>query len=359
MSFNTLADPTQLELLSRRFKTFAESECRNSSPLYEHLSQCIAADEEILALASHCRKGQPVPNLFLGAVHFLLLQGLSDPLTGFYPSLSSHASDPTAAYPAFRKFCLSHQTQIKEIVAARLVQTNEIRRCSYLLPAFSLVAALAHDRPLALLEIGTSAGLNLMWDAYGYRYKYARDIVEAGKKDSTVQIECQVRNDKRLNLPLSFPSVQSRNGIDLNIIDLKDDTDSLWLRALIWPEHEERVKILHNAGPIVQQAPLHLLSGDAVQLLPEVVDGIPLEAALVVSHTHTINQFSPQARESLTSTLKHIGNKRDVFRVANDMGGGGSDYYALKLIQYTSGQQTEWHLANVDGHGSWMEWLAD
>jgi hypothetical protein len=245
------------------------------------------------------------------------------------------------------------------IISSRLVQTNEIRRCSYLFPAFSVIAALAQNRPLALIEVGTSAGLNLMWDAYGYRYQYDQEIINAGRPGSVVQIESSVRGDNRLNLPLSLPQVQSRTGIDLNIVDLRDDVDSLWLRALIWPEHDERIKLLQNACPIIQQAPLNLISGDAVLLLPGILEAIPSDAALVVFHTHTINQFSAEAKESLTSILEQTGAKREVFRLANDMGGGGSNYSALKLVQYHNGQQSEHHLANVDGHGRWLEWLAN
>ena len=359
MEINTPATATELQTLSQRFRKFAESECHDSSPLYEHLSQGIAADDEILALAAHCRKGQPSPNLFLAAVHFLLLQGVADPLASFYPDLSHPSDSPDAAYPAFREFCLSHREQVIAIISSRLVQTNEIRRCSYLFPAFSVIAALAQNRPLALIEVGTSAGFNLMWDAYGYRYQYDQEIIDAGRPGSVVQIESSVRGDNRLNLPLSLPQVQSRTGIDLNIVDLRDDVDSLWLRALIWPEHDERVKLLQNACPIIQQAPLNLISGDAVLLLPGILEAIPSDAALVVFHTHTINQFSAEAKESLTSILEQIGAKREVFRLANDIGGGGSNYSALKLVQYHKGQQSEHHLANVDGHGRWLEWLAN
>lgn len=352
-------EDAELHALSERFKAFAESECRGYSPLYEHLAQGIAADEEILALASHCRRGQPAPNLFLAAVHFLLLRGVDDPLASLYPDLSPAAAAPDAAYPAFRDFCLSHRARIIDILSSRLVQTNEIRRCSYLLPAFSLIAAIASNRPLALVEVGTSAGLNLLWDAYGYRYTHGQGVTEAGAPDSPVQIESSLRGANRLDFPLLLPRVQSRTGIDLNIIDLRDELDSLWLRALIWPEHEERVRLLQSARPLVQRVALRLLSGDAVLLLPQVLEEVPLDAAVVVFHTHTINQFSPEASARLTATIAHAAAKRDIFRLANDIGGGGPNHSALKLVEFRDGEQRERHLANVDGHGRWLEWLAD
>ena len=358
MKINTPAEGADLHALSERFKTFAESECRGSSPLYEHLAQSLAEDEEMLALASHCRSGQPAPNLFLAAVHFLLLQGAAESLASFYPDLSHPAFTPDAAYPAFREFCLSHRVQIIDILSCRLVQTNETRRCSYLLPAFGLIASIASNRPLALVEVGTSAGLNLMWDAYGYRYTHGLDVTQAGDADSAVQIESSLRGANRLDFPLLLPQVQSRTGIDLNIIDLRDELDSLWLRALIWPEHKERVKLLQSARPVVQQAPLRLLSGEAVELLPRVLEEMTLDAAVVVFHTHTINQFSPEADARLTSIIAKAAAKQEVFRLANDIGGGGPNYSALKLVEFRDGEQRERHLANLDEHGRWLEWLA-
>ena len=67
----------ELNPLSEQFKKFAVRECKESSQLYEFLSLKIAEDEEMLELASYTREGQPVPNLFLGAVHYLLLTQLS------------------------------------------------------------------------------------------------------------------------------------------------------------------------------------------------------------------------------------------------------------------------------------------
>jgi hypothetical protein len=45
------------------------------------------------------------------------------------------------------------------------VQQNEVRRCTLLLPAFALAAGTVRS-PLALVEVGASAGLNLLFDRY-------------------------------------------------------------------------------------------------------------------------------------------------------------------------------------------------
>jgi hypothetical protein len=199
----TIANPAY-EALARRFKRFADTQYRGESPLYEHLALAIAADHELLALAAHAAQGQPVPNLLLAAVHFLLLKGQADPLAQFYPNLTSPPSPPDAAYPAFRAFCLAQAAAIRHLLATRRVQTNEVGRCAYLSPTFTLVATLAHERPLAQIEIGTSAGLNLLWDRYGYHY--GQDAVY-GDHCSSVQIACTLRGHTRPPLPDRMPAV--------------------------------------------------------------------------------------------------------------------------------------------------------
>lgn len=94
MPFNKPEMPIGLQPLSEVFIRFAERECKRSSPLYYQLSLEIAQEQEILALAAHCRKGQPIPNLFLGAVHFILLQHQDHALAAYYPSIDEKASDP-------------------------------------------------------------------------------------------------------------------------------------------------------------------------------------------------------------------------------------------------------------------------
>ena len=182
---NPSQDPP-LESVSSQFRAFAR-ECRESSPLYERLSLGIAEDPAILAPATQARRGERVPNLFLAAIQFLLLRGTPHPLARFYKNGSALLDDP---YPDFRAFCLKHSGKIVELIATRTVQTNEVRRSALLLPAFVLVSREAQGRPLYLLEIGAAAGLNLLWDRYGYHYGNG---LRSGDMSSPVQISCSLR----------------------------------------------------------------------------------------------------------------------------------------------------------------------
>ena len=236
---NPSQDPP-LESVSSQFRAFAR-ECRESSPLYERLSLGIAEDPAILAPATQARRGERVPNLFLAAVQFLLLRGTPHPLARFYKNGSASLDDP---HPDFRAFCLEHSGKIVELIATRTVQTNEVRRSALLLPAFVFVSREAQGRPLYLLEIGAAAGLNLLWDRYGYDYGNG---LRSGGMSSPVQISCSLRGALTPPVPATLPEVGRRRGVDLNPIDVSDPEETLWLRSLVWPGDEERAPLLENA----------------------------------------------------------------------------------------------------------------
>ncbi len=343
------------ETLSNTFRHFAETECRSSSALYEHLSLSIAEDDKLLALAAHSPQGQPVPNLFFAAVQYLLLQGQSESLSQFYPSLTDNAHAPEAAYPAFRKFCLKNATTLQHLLTTRRVQTNEVRRSTYLYLVFSIIDRLIAKHPLALIEIGTSAGLNLLCDKYGYRYG---EYGFFGDRQSAVQLVCTFRENKHPPLPQSIPKVVYRTGLDLNPIDVQDNEQVLWLRALVWPEHVERAELLRRALEVARQNPLRLIAGDAIELLRETVRAVPEDAAVCVFHTHTINQFSPAARKRLSALLTELAATKDIFfRISAEW--LAPPHPKLELTIWRRGHEENRVLAYCDSHGEWLEWLGD
>ncbi len=169
-------------------------------------------------------------------MHYLLLAGPSDRLAEFYPTLTATPRPPDEAFPSFRAFCLDRRPAIERLLRTGRVQTNEVGRCAYLYPAFALVAEWSR-RPLVIIELGASAGLNLMWDQY--RYEYEGDA-SCGPSDATVVIRSAFRGDRRPRLPERAPAVVGRVGVDVVPIDVRDEDQTSWLRALVWPEHRER-----------------------------------------------------------------------------------------------------------------------
>src|SRR5690348_8572148 len=231
-----------LDRVASQFRNFAEVEAPgNGAPLYANLAAVVAGDHELCALAGEAQPGQPPPNMLFAAVHYLLAADAAEPLAAYYASLRAEPRDGDPG-SLFRDFCLSHSAEITALLRTHMVQTNEVRRSALLLPGFATVAA-SRRKPLALIEIGPSAGLNLLFDRYAYDY----GAITAGDHASSVKLDCPSRGAP-LPLESGVPAVASRWGIDLNPLDLRRDEDRSWLEALIWPEHADRRALLKAAA---------------------------------------------------------------------------------------------------------------
>jgi hypothetical protein len=99
-----------------------------------------AAEDEYLR--QHASPGQSPPDLMLAAVHYLLARQPHHPLARHYPTLTPRPRS-RRRLPGFRTFCLDHRDELSRLVASRRVQTNEVRRCCYLLPALIAAAPVA------------------------------------------------------------------------------------------------------------------------------------------------------------------------------------------------------------------------
>jgi hypothetical protein len=349
----------QLEALAQRFVRFANQECGDYAPLYDRLARGIASDPELLTIAAHTRSGQQAPLLLLAAVHSLLLGGADHALGAFYPSVTQRAAVPPGdPMPAFRTFCRDHRDALLELVSTGLVQTNEPRRCTFLLPAFATVARLAGDRPLALIEVGASAGLNLLFDRYGYDYGAGQF---AGNPASPVRFACALRGEVLPPIHAGMPPVATRVGIDLNPIHPADPQATLWLRALVWPEHPERTAVLQQVLALAQREPPSLLAGDALAVLPQAVADAPADVALCVFHIATLAHFPPEARERFRLLIPELARQRDLFWLSSEGVGLGESRqrgeYVTILTAFQNGRRAERRLAYNHQHGVWLEWL--
>jgi hypothetical protein len=318
------------------------------SKLYAEFSAAILQEPELLALAATTPVGQPPPLLLFAAVHYLLLSGVSHPLAQYYPSLNGGRGVGEDAFPNFRDFCLAYTEQIKPLLRERTVQTNEVARSSALQPGFTVVARQAR-RPLALLEIGASAGLNLIGD----RYRYAYGERELGIPGARVRIECKLHG--ALVPPLEIADVAWRLGIDRNPIDVTDPEQALWLRALVWPDQTWRAEMLLAAIGVAQDDPPRLLRGDALDLLPEAIAAAPEEAALCLFSSFTRYQLSLAQQARLDALVAEAATSRPVHRLELESRAG--ERPVLELETLDQGGRRRRRLATAQDHGAWLEWL--
>ncbi|WP_112700601.1 DUF2332 family protein, partial [Micromonospora noduli] len=216
------------------YAEFGSREARGVSPTYERLSQAVARDDDLLTLLDGLPPAKRQPNLLFGVVRWL----------------GGPVDDPAA----FHDHVVTHWPAIETQMLTRATQTNEAGRCAVLLP---VLAAL--PQPLALLEVGASAGLCLYPDRYAYRYGDHR--VGSGE----LVLDCAADG---LAPPARVPQVVWRAGLDLNPLDVTDSDDVSWLDALIWPEHAHRRARLRAAAAVAAADPPLLVRGDLVDDLP-------------------------------------------------------------------------------------------
>jgi len=264
--------------LSERYARFAREEAAGRSPLYQRLTQGVAADDAILSLLATLPEPRQQPNLLLGAMKFAF---------GAQPD-----------WPRFRDLVVSEWPEISAIMRDRTTQTNEVGRCATLLP---VLAGL--PQPLALIEVGASAGLCLLPDRYAYDYGGGR-LAGAATDARAPTLRCDPGGAP---VPDRLPDVVWRAGLDLNPIDVNDADACAWLEALIWPEQTGRLARLRAALAIARDNPPTLVRGDLMSDLPALVRQAPREATLVIFHTAVLGYVVEAGRAIFTDAVQRLG----------------------------------------------------
>ncbi|MGZ4205096.1 MAG: DUF2332 domain-containing protein [Actinomycetota bacterium] len=299
----------ELERLAAVMRRFADEELQGSSPLYERLARGVADDPTLLEPLLAAPRAQRRATLYFAAIHHLVLAGDGGDLAAFFPDVAAdHARGNPL--PALRTFLADHDAALRARFATHNTQTNEVGRCAFLLPMFATVAAHA-GKPLALIEAGASAGLNLLFDRYFYDYGSAGSV---GDPAARVRLAPEVRGTSPV--PAAMPAVASRVGIDLQPVDVRDDDQIAWLRACIWPEHAERMELFTNAVAAAREDPPHIIRGDVLDALPEAVAGAPAAASVCVFHTATLVYLSHTERAHFAELVHEAGRDRPVWWVA-------------------------------------------
>jgi len=331
---------------------FAGEARRIGAPLYERLSQGIGSDEGLREFANGARAGQPRANVLFAAVHFLLLRGAQHPLRRFYTNLGGSApgEDP---FPVFKDFVETHRAALAPLIASRVTNTNEVGRSALLAPAFRVLAEEAGE-PLHLIELGPSAGLNLVWDRYGVRYTRGDEAFSLDVPEATLTLECALRGEKLPPLGPA-PAVASRVGLERNPMDRSDPDARDWLKALVWPDQVSRFAQLEIALETISHDTPEIRSGDTLALLPDALAEVPRDQPVCVYHTMVIYQFNEEMREALDAILIVASLRRPVWRISLECTLSGDN--PLLLYSYRDGNKEKRTLALCHPHGAWLEWI--
>jgi hypothetical protein len=212
-------DQSDAARVATAYLRFAADEVGDRSPLYAELSRGVARDPEVIGFLLALPRAKRQPNLLFAAFR--------------------HLFGTPAGWDQFRRRVLADKDVLRATMLARSTQTNEPGRCAALLP---VLAGL--PEPLALLEIGASAGLCLFPDCYAY--DYGRALLRPPAQRLTPPIfPCAV--NARTPVPPRLPRIVWRAGLDIAPIDLSDPGEVAWLEALVWPEETKRLARLRAA----------------------------------------------------------------------------------------------------------------
>jgi hypothetical protein len=319
-------ESSMTEAIARQFRRFAETEARNRSPLYEALSHGAAADPDILHFLAELPAAKQQPNLLLAAVRFVC---------GVQPSPGD-----------FRAALLTHKAAVRAEMLKRRTQTNEPARCAVLLPVLSQLRG-----PLALIEVGASAGLCLLPDRYGYAY--------TGRASFGPEPRFPCEANAATPVPVAHPSVVWRAGLDINPLNVRDDDDMVWLETLVWPDQPDRARRLRAAIGIARKDPPLIVSGDLLTSLPELAAKAPADATLVVFHTAVLAYITDaEARVGFVRTVRDLNAvwiSNEAPYVFPDIAARlNSPVRRGAFLLAVDGKPTAW----TDTHGAWIDWIA-
>jgi hypothetical protein len=309
--------------IAAMYRRFATVEAAGRSPVYAEITDLISRDAPALAFLAALPPPKRQPNLLLAAVQYL-----RGPLTG---------------WEAFAD-ALTEPGDVAHVIRTHSTQTNIPARCATLLPALAQL-----PQPLALVEVGASAGLCLYPDRYGYDYGC---VVLPGRP----AFRCAA--NPATPLPGRTVDVVWRAGLDLNPLDVTDPDDRAWLDALVWPGEEHLRDQLHEAVEVAAADPPHLVRGDLLTDLPAVIADVPRGATVVIFHT---------------AVLMYVDDRADRERFADAVSASPAVWLANEAPQRIPGLDPAAvgahpegtfllcrdgrPLARTDPHGSRIDWL--
>ncbi len=351
----------ELAVCRQRFADFARS-VERSAPLYAELASGVAADDHLTGLLLAAPVAQRQPVLLFACVHWLLLHDPHDPLAAWYPNLTA-APRRSGAIDAFARFVRAHDDELRSLLSTRATQTNEIGRSSLFLPAFAMLDA--ECGPLARIDVGASAGLNLLAGAFHYDYEPGGAV---GPADASVRLHC--RTEGAVPVPTVLPRFAAAVGLDPNPVDVRDPDQARWLEACVWPDEVERFHRLEAAIALARTVGVDLRRGDAVTDSAALIAELGRRGHPVLTTSWVMNYLTADERREFVAALDRAAAEQDVSWVyaenpalCPELPGGevqGDDPNlptSLVLVRWRGGRRTAVLLARCHPHGRWMRWV--
>ena len=261
------------------------------------------------------------PLRLLGGLHYLILGG------------EASWDDPVEDHAAF----------LREFVRTQGVQTNEVQRSWVLLPCFLRAVQLLGAEEIDVVELGPSAGLNLVWDRYRYLYTAA----VWGPDDAPLTLRGEERTPLPAQLLSVAPQLRRRIGIDIAPIDVTTEEGARLLECFVWAGQDERLDRLRRAIEAVRAEPPELVRGDIGEELPRVLSDFPT----IVFQTAVFGYVDDATVESVRATLGEPG--RPLAFVSAGGGRTGEHVWGMRIFR--PGREREF-VGHADYHGAWLDY---
>jgi hypothetical protein len=323
-SAGSASDETTREVV-RAYRAFARREARGRSAEYEALAESVAGDAALVGFIAALPPAKRQPQLVFAAARYLL---------GALPGMEQ-----------LRGLAGRSPAELTRVILARGTQTNEPARCAVLLPALAQL-----PQPLALIEVGASAGLTMLFDRYSY--DYGRHHL-AGSDPHAPTLRC--RPSGPVPLPTRIPSIAWRAGLDLSPLDVTSDDDVRWLSCLVWPGEGDRAQRLRAAIATARRDPLVVHRGDLLSDLPALAAQAPAGATLVVCHSSVLYQVAPHGREQFAATVRGLGCSWLSSEAPGIVPGTAMPSVDDQMCVLARDGRP---VARADSHGTWLSWLS-
>jgi hypothetical protein len=314
--------------LADRYRDFAAF-AAGDSPCFADWTRQMAEDPEVHAwLADLDRRGQQ-PNLVLAAARW-------------------HGAPAPGSYDDLKQVLLDREAEVKQTIRSRATQTNEVGRLATLVPALAML-----PQPLALVEVGASAGLCLFPDRYDYDWGGAGALRGSGGP----VLRCVAEGE--VPVPVTHPAVAWRGGCDLHPLDVTDEDQMAWLEVLVWPEQDERRARLRRAVEVARAEPPYVARGDLLETLPDLLAEAGRHGTPVVFHSAVVAYLEVERRAELAGLMTRLVEEGRCHWISNEAPhvlpgiAAGRDAPPARFVLGLDGRA----VAFTHAHGHALEWL--